>query len=814
MAENINTQNNSNVNNVQEKQEDAFDLVGLLLEYLAQWKWFVISIIIAAGCAYYYISTIVPTYEVGASIFLSDDDATNSSAVSMSTNNPLVDTKSFIDETEIEILKSRNNMLKIVDSLGLAYSYYDVQQLRDYPIYGTNVVRAELDSVSLRNLSSTIEIIVNKDDQTYNFDIKTQYGGNAESKNIKTDKLPIKVELSQGTLILHPSKFTSKLNGTQRIKILNPNLVAARLSGSLNISFAKNSSTILRINCSTPMIREGVDVINTLISFYNQDIIADKNRSAMQTEAFILDRLVLISSELKDVEDRLERYRRVNNITDLNAQAQMNLSKQSDTEEQLAEVAAQQKIIASVEKAISKQDEYAHIPQIIEDAELNSMIDAYNKKVSQLERQKETSTEDNPIIISMQEDLAREKSRIFQNIQTAKTNLAVKHSSIAAIESKSASQLASVPPIDKGLQEIFREQQVKVNIYTFLLQKREEIALQKTLATPTARLIDNPSGSGPVSPKKMTIYGVALLIGFLVPALLIFLRRLIFPIFRDSDDLERVTQVPILGEICIADKKSGKLVVAESDSTPISEMFRLVRNNIQFALTENDKKVILVTSSLSGEGKTFTASNIALSFALTGKRTVVLGMDIRRPVLSHLFKMKNDEGVTTFLSGQVSNILDLVMPAAENENLYVIPGGPVPPNPNELLLSRHMAEMFNQLRAEFDFIIVDSAPIVVVSDSFLIAPHVDMELYVARANYSTKRCLKVMHQAVESGRLPNCYLLLNGVNIKSNSYMYKRYGHYGRYGRKGYGYGYSYSHTEKPTLSSRLKRMWRRASKK
>lgn len=808
--------NNAKITNTvnQEKQEDAFDLVGLLLEYLAQWKWFVICVIIALGCAYYYISTIIPTYEVGASIFLSDDNATNSSAVSINANSPLVDTKSYIDETEIEILKSRNNMLKIVDSLGLAYSYYDVQKLRDYPIYGTNVVRAVLDSVSLRNLTSRIEVLVRKDGKIYNFDITTFYNGNKETKNVKTDKLPIKVELSQGTLMLYASKFTSKIDGTQRIKISNPNWVAARLSSSLNISFAKNSSTILRINCSTPMISEGIDVINTLISFYNQDIIADKNRSAMQTEAFILDRLVLISSELKDVEDRLERYRRANNITDLNAQAQLNLSKKSSTEEQLAEVSAQQKIISTVEKAISKQDDYTHIPQILEDPELNSMIDAYNKKVSQLERQKESSTEDNPIIISMQEDLAREKSRIFQNIQTAKTNLAVKHSSIAAIESKSASQLASVPPIDKGLQEIFREQQVKVNIYTFLLQKREEIALQKTLATPTARLIDNPSGTGPVSPRMMTIYGIAFLIGFIIPALLIFLRRLIFPIFKDSDDLERVTSLPILGEVCIADKKSGKLVVAEGESTPISEMIKLVRNNIQFALTENEKKVILVTSSLSGEGKTFIASNIALSFALTGKRTVVVGMDIRRPVLSHLFKLKNDDGVTTYLSGQCENIYDIISQSDINENLYVMPGGPVPPNPNELLLSKHMNSLFEQLRAEFDYIIVDSAPIGVVSDSFLIAQHVDMELYVARANYSTKRCLKVMHQAVEAGRLPNCYILLNGVNVRSNSYMYKRYGHYGKYGNKGYGYGYGYSHSEKPTLKSRLKRLWRRASKK
>lgn len=804
------TEKNNNMS-VQDKQEDVFDLVGLLLDYLANWKWFVTCVLVAAAIAYYLIATIVPSYEVSASIFLSDDDATNTKAVSINASNPLVDQKRYIDETEIEILKSRNNLIKIVDSLDLAYSYYDVKKLRDYPIYGTNVVSAELDSISLMNLSSPINILVNKVDDEYQFEITTHYGDSKEVKNISTKELPINVELSQGSLTLSQSKVTNKIDGTQKIKISNPTWVAARLASSLSISFAKNSSTILRITCTTPLIQEGIDVVNTLISFYNQDIIADKNRAALQTEAFILDRLVLISGELKDVEDRLEEYRKANNITDLSAQTQMSLAKKSNTEGQIAEVVAQQKIINSVENTISKQDDYAHIPQIVEDSELSSLIDAYNKKVSQLERQKESSTENNPIIKSMQEDLTREKNRIFQNIQSAKSNLAVKHSSIVAMDNRSAGQLANLPPIDKGLQEIFREQQVKVNIYTFLLQRREEIALQKTLATPTARLIDNPLGSGPVAPRKMTIYGISVLIGFLLPALIIFLRRLIFPIFKDKDDVERVSNVPILGEICLADKKDGFLVVEEGVSTPIAEMFRLVRNNIKFTLTGNDKKVILVTSSLSGEGKTFISSNIALTFALTGKKAVVVGLDIRRPVLAHLFGLSNDGGVTTYLSGNCTDIMEYAYKSNVNDNLYVIPGGPVPPNPNELLLSKNLELMFEQLKTQFDYIIVDSAPIGVVSDSYILVPFADLELYVTRANYSTKRCLKVMHQAIDSGRMPNCYMVLNGVNVKSSSYNYRRYGYYAK---KGKSYGYGYGYLETPSLKSRIKRVWRKASKR
>ena len=277
---------------------------------------------------------------------------------------------------------------------------------------------------------------------------------------------------------------------------------------------------------------------------------------------------------------------------------------------------------------------------------------------------------------------------------------------------------------------------------------------------------------------------------------------MIFPIFKDKDDLERTTNISILGEICTADKKSGKIVVGENDSTPIAEMFRLVRNNMQFALTGNDKKVILITSSLSGEGKTFIASNIALSFALTGKKTVVVGLDIRRPVLSHLFNIKNEIGATTYLSGNCSDLNDIIF-SSGYDNLDIIPGGPTPPNPNELLLSAKLKEVY-------DYVIVDTAPIGVVSDSYLIAPHVDLQLYVTRANFSTKRCLKIMHNAVETKRLSNCYLVLNGVNVKSSSYNYRRYGRYGRYGGK-YGYGYSYGET--PSLSSRIKRLFRKSSR-
>lgn len=792
------------------KTEDSFDLTGLLLEYLGNWKWFVVSVVTCLVMAYFYIATIIPVYQISASIYLNGDNSvTNPNVVSMS-NNPLINSKDFVDDTEIEILKSRNSLIRIVDSLDLSYSYFEIGRFRDIPVYGTNAIVAKLDSVSLRNLSSPITIFAEKDDEGYKFDIKTTYGGNDESKVVVAKHLPAKIELSQGTLTLSPSKITSKLSGRQKIVIQNPSLVASHIANALNIQYSSNSGAILRITFRSPVIREGIDVINALIAFYNDDIIESKNRSAMQTEAFILDRLVMISGELKDVEQRLEDYRRANNIIDLGAQTSLNFSKKSSAEDEIADVGAQQEILNSVEKNIARQDEYTPIVQVVDNAELSQQIDAYNRKIAQRERLLQSSTEDNPTVQAMQEDLTRQKSMILQGLRAAKNSLGVRRSNIAAIGNKSAGQLASLPPIDRGLQEIFREQQVKVNIYTFLLQRREEIALQKTLATPTARLIDNPSGSGPVYPQTSSMYGLAFIIGLLIPAAIIFLRRLIFPVFKDREDLERVTDVPVLSEICKVNTDTP-LVITAKNTTPEAELFRLLRNNIQFILGKN-KKVILVTSSLSGEGKTFIAINIAMSFALTGKKVLVVGMDIRRPALAHKFNLSNRSGLTTFLCGQADDVDSLILPSGADENLWVLPAGPVPPNPNELLLSDRLEDCIETLRGEYDYIILDSAPIGLVSDSLIAARVSDIQIYVARANYSTRRCMKMMNTAIDSGRFTSPYLILNGVDIRSNAYRYRRYGSYGVYGaKKGYGYG---GYAETPLPSSRLKKLWHKARHK
>lgn len=778
--------------------DDNFDTAGLLLDYLAHWKWFVLAVIVSLIGAYFYISTIVPTYQVTASIFLSQDTDRAKNAVSLNPGDPLVAMKNYIDETELEMLKSRNNLMQIVDSLGLSYSYAMKGRLRDIPLYGNNAVVASLDSVSLRNLKSPITASVKSvGDGVYDIKVETHFNGIKESKTFDETSLPIDIELSHGTLTLSKSPTADALNGTEKIVIRNPRNVAGAISGGLTIEYARNSQTIIRIAYNTPIINQGVDVINTLIEFYNRQIIKDKNRSAIQTEAFILDRLVMINGELKDVENRLQAYRESHNITNIDAQATMNLQLKSNYETELADIDAQLSILEEIESLVTKAETYQTLPAVVNDENIVKLIEAYNRKVDQLNRALEGSTDSNPLVASMRDELTRDKSRIVQNMATARRNLLTSRNAVNSLASRSSGQLAQLPPIDKGFQEIFREQQVKVNIYTFLLQKREEIALQKTLATNTARLIDDPVGSGPVAPRRNVIFGVAFLLGLLIPAAIIFMRRVLFPIFKDQEELERLTRIPIIGEICKTNEKPalGDIVVGENVSTSIAELFRLLRNNIGFTRGGNGNRVILVTSSISGEGKTFVASNLAMTYALTGKKTLVVGMDIRRPLLARRFGLDNQRGITTYLSGQETDVRSLIHQTKLNDNLYVLPAGPVPPNPNELLMSPNMDNLIAQLRKDFDYVTIDSAPIGIISDTFLIIRHTDLQLYVTRASFSSKSTLKSLHHAFDLNKFKSVYIVLNGVDMRASSYLYRRYGQYGHYYTSSdktpsYGYGY------------------------
>lgn len=775
--------------NIQEIENEEFDTKGLLLDYLSNWKWFVLGVVVCVALGYFYIQSVIPTYRLESSIFL-NESSTNSEAMTIDKVNPLLSFKNDLDETELEIIRSSNNLVKVVDSLGLSYAYYREGTLRDTPLYHNNAIVASLDSASLQQLKAPIYIeISNASDGKFDIDVETRFDNNKETRHLDNVALPCDIELSHATLTLRRSLAIPELEGTEKIIIRSPRNVAKQIAQNLVVNFVKKSDKVIHVSYTTDVIARGVDIINAILDVYNRGIIEDRNRAAVQTEAFILDRLVNISDELRDVENRLQAYRQAHNITELQTQSNLNLTLQSNYQSQLADAEADMAVLNDIERIVSTTGTYELLPSAVQDPSIVNSIEQYNLRVTQLHRALEGSTTNSPIVLSMQDDINRQKVRIMQTIVAAKRNLNSRIANIQRLEDQSSGQLASTPTVDKGLQEIFREQQVKVNIYTFLLQRREEIALQKSMTTNSARLIDDPTGEQPVAPRKMLILVGAFILGLIIPGIIIYLRRSLFPRFSDQEELERVTKIPVLGEISIADKSStnDQIVVGENVSTPIAELFRLLRNNISFATHNNTGcQVILLTSSVSGEGKTFVATNLALTYAIAGKKVLVIGADIRRPVLAKRFGLDNRRGLTTYLSGQEKDVDSLLVKSDICPNLYILPAGPVPPNPNELLMSRNMEHIIELLRQKFDYVIIDTAPIGIISDSFLIVRYSDLQLFVTRANYSSRHCLSTLHSAVRSHKLPNAYIVLNAVNMKGTAYSYRHYGtHTGNY---SYGY--------------------------
>lgn len=781
--------------------EEEYDFAGLMLDYLAHWKWFVLSVFLCLALGWLVMHRMTPTYNVTASIYLNSDNSVSSASL-FQDQASMLNFKDYIDEAELKILKSRNLLLQVVDSLDMAYAYYSVGRFRDFVLEeGHQPLVAKMDTAALHKLTAPIVIIATQNNGQYHFEVSTmveQGDKRKEEKSTMTaSKLPVTLKTPQGAVTLTRGTVTGDILGTNKIVIKNPSDVALALSRTINIDFASKSTMVVNISYPTDNPSQGVECISAMINAYNKDINIEKTRSAMQTEDFIIQRLALVESELNDAEHDVESYRRANNITDISAETQIELQRSQESDKKLADIEVEQRIVGEVERMVSNSDNYQPLPQVINDASLNAVITSYNAKVAQRAALLQGGTNDNPLVKSINEELAHGKKEIYQGVQNIKRALTVRRNDMASQEGSANSRLSSMPVNERELFSRIRKQNVKENIYNYLLEKREELSIQKTLATPTARLIDNPTAGGPVSPRFMMGYLLALVLGLAIPALVIFLYRYFFPILKDRSDLEKATNVSILGEISVGPAHE-KFVVAEGTTTPTAELFRLLRNNIKFLMTDPSKKVILVTSTVSGEGKTYVASNLAMTFALTGKKTLVIGMDIRRPFLAHTFDRTNDVGVTSYLSGQVDDIMSTITVSDQLENLYVLSAGPVPPNPNELLMSERMKTMMDVLRENFDIIVIDSAPVGMVSDTLLFTKYTDIQIYVTRSGKSTRKYLTVLHNAISAGQLDNCYLVMNGVQMTTRAYGYR---HYGTYEKHSYGYRYG---EKKRSIFSRI----------
>ena len=533
---------------------------------------------------------------------------------------------------------------------------------------------------------------------------------------------------------------------------------------------------------------------------YNINTNNDKNEIAQKTAEFIDERIGIISKELGSTEENLETFKRNAGITDLTSEAQIALTGNAEYEKKRVENQTQINLVEDLRKYM-KGNEYEVLPANIglQDAGLVAQIDRYNEMLVERKRLLRTSTENNPTIVNLDTSIRAMKMNVEVTLDRTLQGLWITKADLDREANRFSRRISDAPGQERQYVSIARQQEIKSGLYLMLLQKREENAITLAATANNAKIIDDAiADTIPVSPRGRITYLIALILGVGIPVGIIYLINLTKFKIEGRSDVEKLTSAPIVGDIPLTDEKQGAIAVFENQNNLMSETFRNVRTNLQFMLG-NDKKVILVTSTVSGEGKSFISGNLAISLSLLGKKVVIVGLDIRKPGLNKVFNIsKREQGITQYLANPEKNLMDLVQLSDVSKNLYILPGGTVPPNPTELLARDGLDKAIETLKKNFDYVILDTAPVGLVTDTLLIGRVADLSVYVCRADYTRKNEYTLINELIGGNKLPNLCTVINGLDLKKRKYgYYYGYGKYGKYYGYGkrYGYGYGYGET-------------------
>ena len=581
--------------------------------------------------------------------------------------------------------------------------------------------------------------------------------------------------------------------------------VAKGYCNSLSIAPTSKTTSVAVISLKNSSLQRGQDFINQLLEMYNRNTNNDKNEIAQKTAEFIDERIGIISKELGSTEANLETFKRDAGITDLTSEAQIALAGNAEYEKKSVENRTQISLVNDLRKYL-RGNEYEVLPSNVglQDAALIGAIERYNEMLIERKRLLRTSTENNPTIVNLDTSIRAMKANVQATLEGTLQGLMITKESLDREASRYSRRISNAPGQERAYVSIARQQEIKAGLYLMLLQKREENAIALAATANNAKIIDEAiADDTPVSPKGKMIYLIALVLGIGIPVGIIYLIELTKFKIEGRADVEKLTSVPVVGDIPLTDEKNdknGSIAVFENKNNLMSETFRNIRTNLQFML-DNDQKVILVTSTVSGEGKSFVSSNLAISLSLLGKKVVIVGLDIRKPGLNKVFQLSNKErGITQYLSNPETDLMELVQPSDVNKNLFILPGGTVPPNPTELLARNGLDRAIETLKKHFDYIILDTAPIGMVTDTLLIGRVADLSVYVCRADYTHKAEYTLINELSFEKKLPNLCTVINGVDLKKRKYGY--YYGYGKYGKhygygKRYGYGYGYGQDTK-----------------
>ena len=789
-----------------------FDFAALYRTIILNWYWFVLSLIIFGGIGAIYLRYTTPLYQSTAKLLIKDDDNGSSrrgSSLQNITNLGTISNSAGIDN-EMEILSSHSIAEDAIRDLKLYVNYTTEGKVKDVITYRDQPLIVDIDAAHLDRLNRPINLNITKNGSsfvvngTYSVPTDEENSEGPFSINKKFTSLPATIPTRAGIITINSNNGRTLHEGqVLKVSILSPKMASDKYVGELKIGQSGKGTSILQLQLTDEVPQRSLDYLKQLAIVYNRQANEDKNAVAHQTEKFINSRLEKINAELGKTEGELQNYKQKNGMVELKMNASNSVSNQNTSEQKLAEMETQIELFNTIAREVESSSR--NLTQVIpsnvglDDESSTSLINKYNELVLERNRLLRSASESSPVVEPLTDQIRDLNVNIRRAIAAARKNLQIQRDAVLAQVTKYTDQVEETPQQERMLTQIGRQQEVKSGLYLMLLQKREENSISLAATADKGRLIDDPQLNGKVSPNSTYIMLIALVIGLAIPVFIILIIQFFRYKIEGHDDVARLTKLPIIADIAIASnsaKGKADIVVHENQNNQMEEIFRSLRTNLQFMLHEGEK-VVLFTSSTSGEGKTFTAANLSVSFGLLGKKVILVGLDIRRPRLAEQFGINDHKhGITNLLVKDNPNREDVeaqILPSGVNKNLDLLMAGSVPPNPAELIARNSLDTIIEILKEKYDYIMIDTAPVGLVTDTLQIARVTNVSVYMCRADYTPKASFAMINSLAKEEKLPNMAMVLNGVDMSKRKYSYYYgYGKYGRYGRYGRYGGYSY----------------------
>ena len=793
-----------------EESASSFDFKTIYTMVVLNWKWFVMSIIICLGAAAIYLKYATPVYQAYVKLLIKEDNTKGRSAAAanalMQSSTLGIMTNSAGIDNEMEILRSTTLAKETVKDLKLYVNYARKGKVKDHILYQNQPINVDLDQNSLDKLKKPIFLSIENEGGKYHITGKYTYvPNNPDMKPVKyeidrtVDRLPFTINTSVG-LIKFTNNTAVKMPEGEVMKavVVSPEVASVIYSKAISVSQTSKTTTIAELVLKDAVPTRAIDYLHQLAVCYNRQANEDKNEIAMRTEQFINTRLEKINNELGTTEGNLESAKRRYGIVDPKINSAQTVASSEVYTQKLAEMNMQIELLRSINDYMNEPtNKYQTLPSNVglTDPTSSQLINKYNEIAMERNRLLRSASENSPSVVPLTSQLDELTGSIRRAMGQAQRNAEIQRNNTQQQYNIYSGQISSTPAQERILTQIGRQQEVKSGLYLMLLQKREENSISLAATADKCKLIDEPNYAEKISPKGMIVMLIAFVLGLALPIGIIYLVNFFRYKIEGHDDVASLTKLPIIGDVAIASdtaKTKADIVVHENCNNIMEEIFRSIRGNVQFMLKEN-QKVVMFTSTTSGEGKTFTAANLAVSFALLDKKVVLVGLDIRKPRLAELFEIRDfKHGITNLLVRDTISKEDIrgqILPSGVNNNLDLLMAGPIPPNPAELVTRKSLDTVIEALKEDYDYVLIDTAPVGLVTDTLQIGRVANVTVYMCRADYTAKASFDLINQLAAEKKLPNMSVVINGIDMSKKKYGYAygygKYGKYGSYGKYG-----------------------------